>query len=226
MADGPRIAAVARLIGDPARAEMLSALLGGQALTASELGDCAAVGKATASAHLSRLVEARLLEVEAQGRHRYFRLADKDVADLLESLMGVAQRTGATRLRTGPREPALRHARVCYDHLAGELGVHAFDAFESKGWLVRDRQGLRVTDKGMAGFERAGLVPDDPGRRPICRGCLDWSERRTHLAGVVGARMLERCYERGWAKRERASRVVTFSAPGERAFREWLRRPS
>ena len=137
MKDGPNIARVAGLIGDPARAEILTALLADRALTATELAAVAGVTKQTVSAHLAKLVDARLLAVEAQGRHRYFRLAGSDVARLLESLMGVAFRTGAVRLVTGPREPALRKARVCYDHLAGELGVLAYDGLVGRG--CRDR---------------------------------------------------------------------------------------
>src|SRR6478736_6485491 len=123
MKDGPNFVGIAALIGDHARAEILTALMGEQALTATELADVAGVTKQTVSTHLAKLVEGRLLTVQSQGRHRYFRLADRDVAQLLESLMGVAFRSGALRARSSPREPALRQARVCYDHLAGELGV-------------------------------------------------------------------------------------------------------
>src|SRR5262245_49467163 len=123
MKDGPNIAALAALIGDPARANMLTALMGGQALTTSELALEAGVTKQTASSHLAKLADARLVAIEAQGRHRYYRLAGRHVASLLEQLMGVAARIGPTRARPGPKEPALRHARVCYDHLAGDLGV-------------------------------------------------------------------------------------------------------
>ena len=132
MKEGPHIAGIAGLIGDRARADTLTALLGGQALTATELAEVAGVTKATISAHLAKLVDGRLVAVESQGRHRYFRLADDDVAELLESLMGVAYRAGALRLRSSPREPAMRKARVCYDHLAGELGVLAYEAFEKR----------------------------------------------------------------------------------------------
>ena len=136
MKEGPNIVRIAALLGDRARAEMLTALLGGQALTASELSHVAEVTKQTASAHLARLVDAGLLAVESQGRHRYFRLADDDVAELLESLMGVAYRTGALRLRTSPREPALRKARVCYDHLAGDLGAVLVRLLKSQGRIT------------------------------------------------------------------------------------------
>src|SRR5208282_4849108 len=143
MKDGPNIARIASLLGDPARADALTALLADRALTATELSAVAGVTKQTMSAHLAKLLDARLLAVDQQGRHRYFRLADADVAHLLESLMGVAFRTGAVRLLASPREPALRKARVCYDHLAGELGVLAYDSLVRNDWLEMSRQGLR-----------------------------------------------------------------------------------
>lgn len=219
MKDGPSLAAIAALIGERARADMLTALMGGQALTATELATEAGIAKATASAHLARLVDRGLLAVESQGRHRYFRLAHEDVAQLLESLLGVAWRTGAVRLKSSPRDPALRHARVCYDHLAGDLGVIAFDAFEKRRWLRHDEQGLRLSPAGERACARLGLAIDD-GRRPLCRACLDWSARRHHLAGRVGAALLERCYSLGWAKRRKGTRIVDFTARGERAFLE------
>lgn len=220
MKEGPNIVGIAALLGDRARAEMLTALLGGQALTASELAHVAEVTKQTASAHLARLVDAGLLAVESQGRHRYFRLADDDVAELLESLMGVAYRTGALRLRTSPREPALRKARVCYDHLAGDLGVLAFDAFQRRRWLQHGATGLRLSPAGERFCNELGIeVPERNTRRPLCRLCLDWSARRHHLAGQVGAALLERCYALGWAKRRKGTRIVDFSARGEEAFR-------
>ena len=222
MKDGPRISGIASLIGDRARAEMLTVLLGGQALTATELAGAADVTRQTASAHLERLVEAGLLAVESQGRHRYFRLADDDVAELLENLMGIAYRTGALRLQTSPREPALRKARVCYDHLAGDLGVLACDAFHKRRWLRHGEEGLGLSPAGERACRELGVVLDAArgSRRPACRVCLDWSERRHHLAGRVGAALLDRLYELGWAKRRKGSRVVDFSARGEREFRE------
>ena len=221
MKDGPNIVGIAALIGDHARAEILTALMTGQALTATELAQVAGVTKQTVSAHLSKLLEAKLLAMESQGRHRYFRLADRDVAQLLESLMGVAYRTGAVRLRSSPREPALRRARVCYDHLAGELGVLVFDSLERRRFLRKGSEGLELTGPGHEFCAHIGI--DVPAlakqRRPLCRACLDWSVRRHHLAGALGAALLERCLELGWAKRAKDSRVVNFSAPGEKALR-------
>jgi DNA-binding transcriptional ArsR family regulator len=227
MKDGPSIATIAALIGDHARADILTALMGGQALTATELAQVAGVTRQTISAHLSKLLDANLVNVESQGRHRYFRLADRDVAQLLESLMGVAFRAGAVRLRSSPREPALRRARVCYDHLAGDLGVFVYDALQQKRYLrVQDDHAKQpaLTPSGKRFFAQMGIDVDaiDHGRRPLCRACLDWSARRHHLAGALGAALLERCYALGWAKRAKDSRVVNFSAAGEEALRGQL----
>lgn len=222
MKDGPNIVGIAALIGDRARAEILTALMAGQALTATELAEVAGVTKQTVSAHLAKLLGAQLLAVEKQGRHRYFRLAQLDVAQLLESLMGVAYRVGAVRVRSSPREPALRKARVCYDHLAGELGVLVFDGLERRRFLRLRNEGLELTPRGQQfclefGIDVAALAQQ---RRPLCRACLDWSMRRNHLAGAVGAAVLSRCLDLGWARRAKRSRVVTFSAAGESALRE------
>ena len=222
MKDGPSIARIAALIGDHARADVLTALLGGQALTATELGQVAGVTKQTISSHLAKLVDARLIAVENQGRHRYFRLADRDVGELLEKLMGVAYRAGAVRIRTSPREPALRFARVCYDHLAGDLGVLAFDSLSQRGFLKSRDGDLGVTRNGAAFFSELGIAPETlaPSRRPLCRACLDWSVRRHHLAGALGAALLGRTFDLGWARRAKGTRIVSFTPAGERAFRE------
>jgi DNA-binding transcriptional ArsR family regulator len=221
MKDGPSIVGIAALIGDHARADMLTALMTGEALTASELAHGAGVTKQTASAHLTKMLEAGLLAVESQGRHRYYRLADRDVAQLLENLMGVAYRVGATRVRSSPREPALRKARVCYDHLAGELGVLVLDSFEKRRFLRRTESGPELTASGRRFCQSMDIdVEASAGqRRALCRLCLDWSVRRHHLAGALGAAVLAQCYERGWARRAKDTRVVQFSDAGERAFR-------
>src|SRR6187399_2895148 len=151
MKDGPLIASVAALMGDPARANMLTALMDGRALTASELAETAGVGLSTASGHLAKLTQAGLLVVEKQGRHRYFRLAAADVAEVLEGLMGLAQRTGAVRVRTGPRDEALRSARICYDHLAGEEGVALLSRLFQAG-VLQEGEAPAVSDKGRGVF--------------------------------------------------------------------------
>jgi DNA-binding transcriptional ArsR family regulator len=225
MKDGPDIARVAALIGDPARANMLTALLGGAALTASELALEAGVTKQTASSHLSKLSEADLVVTEAQGRHRYFRLADREVAKALESLMNVATRASLARTRPGPKEPALRQARVCYDHLAGEAGVALYDGLVANNW-VADRDGdVAPTRKGEAALSGFGLDLAELSRakRPLCRTCLDWSERRHHLAGALGAAILSRLYELKWARRDGATRVLHFSPSGADNFRRTFR---
>jgi DNA-binding transcriptional ArsR family regulator len=223
MRDGPNIATIAALIGDHARAEVLNVLMSGTALTATELADAAGVTRQTISTHLAKLRDAGLLAVEAQGRHRYFRIADADVAHLLESMMGVAFGTGDVRVRSGPREPALRKARVCYDHLAGELGVLVYEGLAGRGAFALDAGGVALTDAGHALVAALGIDPlSSATRRPLCRHCLDWSERRHHLAGALGAALLDRFLQLGWARRVPDSRVLAFSPGGEAALRAWL----
>ena len=224
MKDGPNIVGIAALIGDHARSEVLTALMSGMALTATELAGVAGVTKQTISGHLAKLVDAGLLAVEAQGRHRYFRLADDDVGELLESLMSVAFRTGAVRLRSSPREPALRKARVCYDHLAGELGVYMYDQLAKAGTFTVGAAGVELTPHGRDTIHALGLDLTDlaSGRRGLCRTCLDWSERRHHLAGSLGSALLLRFEQLGWTRRAKGSRVVLFSDAGEQALRAWL----
>jgi DNA-binding transcriptional ArsR family regulator len=221
MRDGPNIVGIAALIGDPARAEILTVLMTGQALTATELSSVAEVSKPTASSHLAKLLQSGLLAMERQGRHRYFRLADRDVGQLLESLMGVAYRVGAVRFRSSPREPALRKARVCYDHLAGELGVLIYESLEQRHFLRRDKNGLCLSEHGERFCRDFGIDLEllARQRRPLCRPCLDWSMRRHHLAGALGAALLSRCLQRGWARRTKGSRLIRFSAAGEKTLR-------
>ena len=221
MKDGPNSSRIAALLGDPARADALTALLADRALTATELAAIAGVTKQTMSAHLSKLLDAALIDVDQQGRHRYFRLANEDVARLLESLMGVAFRTGAVRLVSSPREPALRKARVCYDHLAGELGVAAYESLLHQHVVQVSREGLRITDSGTDWFARIGVdtVEVARQRRTFCRACLDWSERRHHLAGALGAALLSRFYDLRWASPDKNSRAIRFTPSGELKFR-------
>src|SRR3954452_23465069 len=225
MNDGPPIASIAALIGDPGRANMLTALMDGRALTASELGGAAGVTLQTASGHLSRLVESGLLAVRKQGRHRYFRLSGPDVAEALEALMGLAPRTGAARVRTGPRDAALREARICYDHLAGERGVALLEALRRKQ-LVTGSEELALTAAGRAVFASLGvdLARLERARRPLCRLCLDWSERRAHLGGALGALVFDHILAGGWAVHEPRTRIVRFSPTGEQKMRAWLSR--
>ena len=224
MKEGPDISIIASLIGDPARANMLMALMAGLALTVTELAHEAGVGLPTASEHLGKLERAGLVATERQGRHRYFRLSDPDVVHALEALMPVAARVGHLRTRTGPRDPALRHARSCYDHLAGDLAVRIFDSLVRRALLARRGDDARVTDKGRRFFAQRTIDIDALalGRRPLCRCCLDWSERRTHLGGMLGAAIFDRVLAERWAIRDRGTRIVRFRADGERAILAWL----
>jgi DNA-binding transcriptional ArsR family regulator len=217
MDDTPDIASIAVLIGDPTRAKLLMALIGGRALTATELAGVTGVTKQTISAHLAKLLAARLISMQSQGRHRYFRLAGRDVARLLEHLMSVASRDRVADLRTGPRSSALRVARVCYDHLAGEMAVRMFDNFEQQQFFRYAADGVQLSKRGMASIDAFGidLATLSQQRRALCRTCLDWSERRHHLAGALGAALLNRFFELGWARRVRNSRAVTFSSLGK-----------
>ena len=220
MKAGPDIALVASLVGDPARANMLTALMSGRALTATELAHEAGVTPQTASSHIAKLQEGGLVATEKQGRHRYHRLTGPDVAVVLEGLMGLAARVGHLRTRTGPKDPALRRARVCYDHLAGDLGVQMFDSLVRQR-LVRSDQGrVSLSPKGERFVAEFGIDLASIGgvRRPLCKTCLDWSARRSHLAGSLGSAMLSRMYELKWASREAGTRIVSFTRSGERQF--------
>jgi DNA-binding transcriptional ArsR family regulator len=220
MKEGPDLASLAAVIGDPARANMLTALMSGMALTAGELAREAGITAQTASAHLGKLKDARLVILEVQGRHRYFRLAGQDVAGTLEGLMELATRTGHLRTRPGPRDQALRQARICYDHLAGEAGVAMHEAFVSQGLIVATSDGLGLSLAGRTRFAAEGVDLDALARRgkTVCRACLDWSERRHHPAGPLGAQLLQLILRRGWAKRDGGGRAVRFSPQGWRAF--------
>src|SRR5262245_60629974 len=224
MKEGPDISIIAALIGNPANANMLMALMAGPALTATELAQEAGLVLSTVSGHLAKLENARLVAVERQGRHRYFRLADASVATALEGLIPLAARAGHTRIRTGPRDPELRRARSCYDHLAGDLAVRMFDRFTERRFLARRGDSLRVTPSGRRFFAGAGIDIDalDTGRRPLCRSCLDWSERRAHLGGALGGAIFDRILALKWAEREAGTRAVRFSTSGERKMQAWI----
>jgi DNA-binding transcriptional ArsR family regulator len=224
MRDGPNITNIAAMIGDHARAEVLTVLMSGMALTATELADAAGVTRQTISAHLAKLGDAGLLSVESQGRHRYFRIADAEVAQLLESLMGMTFGLGTVRVRSSPREPALRKARVCYDHLAGELGVLVYEKLAGRGAFTLGADGIALSSSGWDAVGALGIEADTlkASRRPFCRTCLDWSERRHHLAGQLGTALLERFLLLGWARRVPGSRVLAFTAEGEAKLRAWL----
>lgn len=220
LASANGIATIAALIGDPARANILSALMGGQALTAGELSWHAGVGAATTSGHLAKMSEAGLLAMERQGRHRYYRLASPDIAQAMESLMAVAAAGPRRHRPPGPKDEALRTARTCYDHLAGRLGTKLADRLNERGFVILGDGGALVTDDGRDFLGGLGLAIPDAGRRhrPLCRVCLDWSERRHHLAGRLGAALLTCSLERGWIARSPDSRAVTITDAGSREY--------
>jgi DNA-binding transcriptional ArsR family regulator len=227
MKEGPAIATIAALLGDPARANMLTALMAGKALTAGELAREAGVTPQTASGHLTRLLDGGLVLVSHQGRHRYYCLASLDVADVIERLMGLAGRNVRPRVRAKPKNEALRHARVCYDHLAGEVAAELFDRLQAMGAFEDDGKRLRLTAAGHAAFAAFGVdvAALQHGRRPLCRACLDWSERRPHLAGSAGAALLARFDTLNWVRRMEGSRVVIVTQTGETRLRNLFAQP-
>ncbi|MET3579013.1 DNA-binding transcriptional ArsR family regulator [Mesorhizobium robiniae] len=218
MREGPDIARIASLVGDPARANMLTALMGGTALTASELALEAGVSLPTASSHLSKLMEGGLLTLASQGRHRYYGLAGPQVAGMIEAITGVAAAVGPQRVRPGPRDAAMRVARVCYDHLAGEQAVAMLDRLVARQVLLRDDNEIRLAPSAASYFAAIGIGVESKARRPVCRACLDWSVRRSHLAGTLGAAILDKILLEKWARREKDSRAVVFSPTGKQAF--------
>src|SRR6201991_1024598 len=223
MKTGPDISLVAALVGDPARSNMLMALMSGRALTASELAQEAGITPQTASSHLAKLEAGGLVDPEKQGRHRYYRLAGEDVAGVLEMLDGLAARVGHMRVRTGPKDPELRRARICYDHLAGDLGVQMLDSMRDQKLVRQKKQDIELTAEGARFLEKNLQIASEAlthPRRPVCKACLNWSERRHHLAGTLGAAMMNRFTELKWAARDAApgSRVVNFTRNGEKRF--------
>lgn len=222
MADGMYIAEAAALMGDPARANMLAALMDGRALTAKELGLAAGVAASTASGHLAKLVEGRLVAVNPSGRHRYFRLASPAVAQTLESLMSLAA-DGPPRYRPRSKaDDAMTRARTCYDHLAGRLGVALADSLQSRGQILLDDGGGMLTDAGRAMLGRIGVDLDTgrKTRRPLCRACLDWTERRWHIGGALGSAIADRAFQLGWVERHKHGRALTIAPAGEQALEE------
>jgi DNA-binding transcriptional ArsR family regulator len=216
--DDADISAVAALIGDPTRANILWALMGGVALPAGELARSANVAPQTASAHLSKLLEGKLLGAEVQGRHRYYRLARPEIGAVIEALATVAPRTKAQlRQETGPGNP-LRFARTCYNHFAGSLAVQINEALQERGLLAPERnKQYRVTEEGRVWFEELGvkIAEIQPGRSAFARQCLDWTERRHHLAGALGTALLQRFFELRWVARMDRTRAVRVTHKGQ-----------
>jgi DNA-binding transcriptional ArsR family regulator len=211
---------VAMLIGEPARVVMLWSLLDGQSRPASELAFCANISAQNASAHLARLVEAGILSVSSQGRHRYYRIATPEAAHVIEAMVALAPSAkNAERLPKG-QTPDLRYARTCYDHLAGRVAVELCQTLEKQQLLTGKDQIFTVTGKGERWFCQIGIEIEELRylRRPLARQCLDWSERKPHLAGALGAALLDQMFRRGWIARVRATRVVRITTEGRTAF--------
>jgi len=216
------VAEVAALVGDPARANILCALLDGRALTASELAFSAGITPQTASGHLSKLSNAKLLTQVKQGRHRYFRLAGPRVGRMLEGIMDVAAMSPPRYRPYSKLEQKWRRARTCYDHLAGQLGVGLADSLCAHKHLVLGDEGGDLTPSGDKFLSKLGvdLAKARVGRRVLCRPCLDWTERRPHLGGAIGAALAERCFEMGWVEHMRDSRGLNITPKGERGLLE------
>src|SRR6185312_9446566 len=215
-------AAVAAAIGEPARSRMLFSLLDGRARTATELALAARVSASTASAHLSRLQTANLVRAASQGKHRYYSLGGAEVANVLEALSAVAERAPVKFVPSTPDH--LIAARTCYDHIAGTLGVALHDRLMSLGWIADDGRGAGdsylLTPKGSISLERLGLDVDGAraSRRRFAYGCLDWSERRAHVGGALGAALLDLALRKKWLARRRETRGLDMTARGRRAL--------
>jgi DNA-binding transcriptional ArsR family regulator len=224
------IAELAALIGDPGRAAMLLTLMDGRALTAAELADVAGVTPQTASSHLARMTEAGLLNMERQGRHRYHRLASASIATMIEGMMRVAgepRRGAMRRLRTGPKDAAMRRARSCYDHLAGSVAVAIADHLGERGHIERLLQGGELSSEGAKflmsiGVDVEGASARAGQGRSFCRPCLDWSERRPHIAGAIGAALLDACLAQSWMRRIEGSRALSITPKGAIALETYF----
>jgi DNA-binding transcriptional ArsR family regulator len=226
MNDEPNIARVAALLADTARAKILWTLIDGTTRPAGELAFAANISAQSASAHLAKLAEGGLLTSEAQGRHRYYRIANAEVAHMIESMASL----GETAKPRQPRSPALAqrmpvhflHARTCYDHLAGETAVRILEGMLNAGWLVRDGQDFTVTRLGEKKLTALGidLEAARAGRRVFARACVDLTQRRYHLSGTLGAALLALYVKQGWIQRSQRSRVVSITPKGQEAFRK------
>jgi DNA-binding transcriptional ArsR family regulator len=217
-----RIAEIAALVGDPARANILAALMGGRALTATELSHAAGVSPQTTSGHLGKLNDGRLIACVKQGRHRYYRIATHKVAEMLEGIMAVVADAPPRHRPPSKIDDAMRIARTCYDHFAGKLGVGLTDALTAHGHVALTDQGGEVTESGLTFFENFGvdLAEARSRKRIFCRPCLDWTVRRPHLGGSVGAVLAQRCFDLGWLEHMRDSRALTITRAGRRGLSE------
>jgi DNA-binding transcriptional ArsR family regulator len=216
------LAAVAALMGERTRACILLALLGGAPLSASELAERARVSAPLASSHLAKLLRGGMLKVEARGRNRYYRLADREIARAIEALLAIAPERAATTLRESTHGQAIRQARTCYDHLAGELGVALTDALRRRRLLAVKDDGYSLTPAGRRylGDLGVGIEALAAKRRPLTRQCLDWTERRPHLAGSLGAALADRLFELDWLRRVPGNRALRITSQGRDGLRD------
>jgi DNA-binding transcriptional ArsR family regulator len=214
----PDLSIIAALIGDPARATMLSVLMDEIALPASELAYCAKITPQTASSHLAKLVKGGLLSVTSTGRHRYYRLSNKDVARALESLALISPAPRIHSLNESIIKHQVRHARTCYDHLAGKLGVGLTQALIHKGFIESHEETFEVTNSGEKWFtKQLGINVSQlhRKRRAFAPACLDWSERKPHIAGTLGAEIAGQFFKLKWLVRIRGSRAVRVTESGQ-----------
>jgi len=224
----PRFARTAAIIADPSRARMLALLLSGEARSAGELARAVSITPQTASTHLTQLLDANLVTLRTQGRHRYFTLADADVAHMLEALSFVAERDEVQARWSTPAYKPLKYARSCYCHLAGELGVRQHDAMMAQRVLVADADGaLTLSGHAEAWLRDAGFDQDaiaalqrDSAKRRFAYPCMDWSERREHLAGVLATKLLTHYVEAGWLRKDKNSRALTETPRGVGALQK------
>ncbi|HZH69152.1 MAG TPA: helix-turn-helix transcriptional regulator [Flavobacteriaceae bacterium] len=215
---------IAALICEPTKAKMLWNLLDGRAYTASELSIVANISPTAASNHLSKLLEAELVKVEVQGRHRYYALSTSEVAHAVEGLANLADNGLSGAVGKKCEKNGVKYCRTCYDHLAGFVGVRIVEALETKGYLTKSEKAYSVSEEGWKWFLSLDISKDDlkKSRRPITRQCLDWSERRPHLAGQLGAEFLNRALERKWFKRVEFTREMVITAKGRQELYDLL----
>ncbi|URJ47345.1 winged helix-turn-helix domain-containing protein [Paenibacillus polymyxa] len=222
MSTKSNIAMIASLVSEPSRAAILTALLDGRFHTASELAHMAGIKPQTASFHLAKMTEAQVVTVEKQGRHRYFGIQGLEVAQVMESLLSIAPPVPIKSFKHASENEALRLARTCYDHVAGQLGVQLMSSFIQKGILSEDQDGLHITEQGETFFTdfQIDLKKTRQKRRSFSHKCLDWSERRHHLAGALGSALLDRLFELNWIERLPTTRAIRVTADGKRGFKE------
>jgi DNA-binding transcriptional ArsR family regulator len=214
----PNLAAIGQIIGDPTRSLILEMLYDGRAWSASELAGAAGITPQTASSHLHKLVDANLLAVEAEGRNRYYRIADSEVADALEALMVLAMRRKQRPEIVSVKDDPMRHARTCYDHIAGRFGIDLIDQLIDRNWLQDAGDSYLLTPEGETLMTRLDIdvAALRGGRRPLTRKCLDWSERRHHLGGALGAAVADTFFARRWIRRVDGSRALKITPEGRR----------